>query len=118
MLYNESSINYYDKGKIMSKVKVVAGVLIAALMSACSSVGGNVAGASVSATPAYNAEVVVVQPVGIQTPNGVYYGKNVTMKFENGEYHTITAELELPVVVGTKVKVSQNKDGSFNIKRR
>jgi hypothetical protein len=116
MLYNESSINYHDKGKIMSKVKVVAGVLIAALMSACSSIGGNVASASV--TPAYNAEVVVVQPVGIQTPNGVYYGKNVTMKFENGEYHTITAELELPVVVGTKVKVSQNKDGSFNIKRR
>ena len=112
MLYNESSINYHDKGKIMSKVKVVAGVQIAALMSACSSIGGNVASASV--TPAYNAEVVV----GIQTPNGVYYGKNVTMKFENGEYHTITAELELPVVVGTKVKVSQNKDGSFNIKRR
>jgi hypothetical protein len=112
MLYNESSINYYGKGKIMSKVKVVFGLLVAALMSACSSVGNNVA------TPAYNAEVVVVQPVGVETPNGVYYGKNVTMKFENGEYHTITAELELPVVVGTKVKVSQNKDGSFNIKRR
>lgn len=114
MLYNESSINYYGKGKIMSKVKLAMGVLVAALMSACSSVSSNIA----SVTPAYNAEVVVVQPVGVQTPNGVYYGKNVTMKFENGEYHTITAELELPVVVGTKVKVSQNKDGSFNIKRR
>lgn len=116
MLYNESSINYYGKGKIMSKVKLAMGVLVAALMSACSSVSSNIASASV--TPAYNAEVVVVQPVGVQTPNGVYYGKNITMKFENGEYHTITAELELPVVVGTKVKVSQNKDGSFNIKRR
>ena len=102
----------------MLKVKVVMGLLVAALMSACSSVSGNISSASVSVTPAYNAEVVVVQPVGVQTPNGVYYGKNVTMKFENGEYHTITAELELPVVVGTKVKVSQNKDGSFNIKRR
>lgn len=118
MLYNESSINYYGKGKIMSKVKLAMGVLVAALMSACSSISSNIASVSASVTPAYNAEVVVVQPVGIQTPNGVYYGKNVTMKFENGEYHTITAELELPVVVGTKVKVSQNKDGSFNIKRR
>lgn len=102
----------------MSKVKLAMGVLVAALMSACSSISSNIASVSASVTPAYNAEVVVVQPVGIQTPNGVYYGKNVTMKFENGEYHTITAELELPVVVGTKVKVSQNKDGSFNIKRR
>ena len=102
----------------MSKVKLAMGVLVAALMSACSSVSSNIASVSASVTPAYNAEVVVVQPVGVQTPNGVYYGKNVTMKFENGEYHTITAELELPVVVGTKVKVSQNKDGSFNIKRR
>ena len=82
MLYNESSINYYGKGKIMSKVKLAMGVLVAALMSACSSVSSNIASASV--TSAYNAEVVVVQPVGIQTPNGVYYGKNVTMKFENG----------------------------------
>lgn len=99
-----------------AKLKVVLMLAVGMMLSACSSVGGNVAGASV--TSAYNAEVVVVQPVGVQTPNGVYYGKNVTMKFENGEYHTITAELELPVVVGTKVKVSQNKDGSFNIKPR
>ena len=95
-----------------AKLKVALMVAVGMMLGACSSIGNNVA------TPAYNAEVVVVQPVGIQTPNGVYYGKNVTMKFENGEYHTITAELELPVVVGTKVKVSQNKDGSFNIKRR